>query len=153
MPRKNVTEKTESCTGATEQDVVAVEEESAEGKETATESDVSPTDGGTAEAEDQTSEPEDQTSKPEEEKRLTAILPILFESRQYAPGDVLPTHNAEMVELWIEGKAAGWMTQSSESVQARPITAYSGRSGLATPASGKEDLTGRLPWSPQRENA
>lgn len=146
MPRKNVTEKTESCTGATEQDVVAVEEESAEGKETATESDVSPTDGGTAEA-------EDQTSKPEEEKRLTAILPILFESRQYAPGDVLPTHNAEMVELWLEGKAAEWMTQSSESVQARPITAYSGRSGLATPASGKEDLTGRLPWSPRRENA
>lgn len=146
MPRKNVTEKTESCTGATEQDVVAVEEESAEGKETATESDVSPTDGGTAEA-------EDQTSKPEEEKRLTAILPILFESRHYAPGDVLPTHNAEMVELWLEGKAAEWMTQSSESVQARPITAYSGRSGLATPASGKEDLTGRLPWSPRRENA
>jgi len=151
MPRKNVTEKTESCTGATEQDVV--EEESAEGKETATESDVSPTDGGTAEAEDQTSEPEDQTSKPEEEKRLTAILPILFESRQYAPGDVLPTHNAEMVELWLEGKAAEWMTQSSESVQARPITAYSGRSGLATPASAKEDLVGRLPWSAQREKA
>ncbi len=47
------------------------------------------------------------------EKKLIAVLPILFESHQYEVGDQLPVHNHEMRELWIEAGAAQWMTRSS----------------------------------------
>ena len=58
-------------------------------------------------------------------------------------GDVLPTHNSEMRELWIEGGAASWMPVKSKNLmRAQPIAALSGVSGLATPASAKEDLVG-----------
>ena len=142
MPRKSVTEKEASCTGATVQaDAVVTTPES----DATTEPDV-------------TTEPDATEStdvlEPEEEMQLVAVLPILFESHQYAPGDVLPTHNSEMRELWLEGGAASWMPVKSKNLmRAQPIAALSGVSGLATPASAKEDLVGRLPWSAQREKA
>ncbi len=154
MPRKSVEEKGASCTGATEQaDTVVTTPE----PDATTEPDVTTEPDATTEP-DVTTEPDATEStdvlEPEEEMQLVAVLPILFESHQYAPGDVLPTHNSEMRELWIEGGAASWMPVKSKNLmRAQPIAALSGVSGLATPASAKEDLVGRLPWSAQREKA
>ena len=154
MPRKSVAEKEASCTGATVQaDAVVTTPES----DATTEPDVTTEPDATTEP-DVTTEPDATEStdvlEPEEEMQLVAVLPILFESHQYAPGDVLPTHNSEMRELWIEGGAASWMPVKSKNLmRAQPIAALSGVSGLATPASAKEDLVGRLPWSAQREKA
>ncbi|MCL2563599.1 MAG: hypothetical protein FWE08_06150 [Oscillospiraceae bacterium] len=39
---------------------------------------------------------------------LIARRPILHLSRQYAPGDELPTDDTAMVEAWVEHKAAAW---------------------------------------------
>ena len=160
MPRKSVTEKEASCTGATVQaDAVVTTPES----DATTEPDVTTEPDATTESDattepDVTTEPDATEStdvlEPEEEMQLVAVLPILFESHQYAPGDVLPTHNSEMRELWLEGGAASWMPGKSKNLmRAQPIAALSGVSGLATPASAKEDLVGRLPWSAQREKA
>ena len=157
MPRKSVAEKEASCTGATVQADAVV---------TTPEPDATTEPDATVQADavvttpepDATTEPDATEStdvlEPEEEMQLVAVLPILFESHQYAPGDVLPTHNSEMRELWIEGGAASWMPVKSKNLmRAQPIAALSGVSGLATPASAKEDLVGRLPWSAQREKA
>lgn len=48
--------------------------------------------------------------KTEAAKQLTAVYPILFESHQYSPGDILPTHNQEMNEAWVKSGTAAWMT-------------------------------------------
>lgn len=51
---------------------------------------------------------EEQPEQEEKPKKLYAIYPILFESHQYKIEEQLPTHNIEMVEAWIEAKAAIW---------------------------------------------
>lgn len=122
MPRTKAQEKTESCTGATEntEGVAAV-----------------------IAAEPEPTEPE--PTEPEEKKHLIAVLPILFESRQYKPGDVLPAHNLEMLELWIENGAAKWMSaEQTNTMRARPVSATAGLPGRAVPSS-REDLAGRIP--------
>lgn len=81
----------------------------------------------------------------EEERTLIAILPILFESHQYKPGDDLPTHNFEMTDAWIKNHAAKWKEKGLKTeVRAKPAAAVAGMSGRAVP-SGEEDLAGRMP--------
>ena len=86
MPRKSVEEKGASCTGATEQaDTVVTTPE----PDATTEPDVTTEPDATTEP-DVTTEPDATEStdvlEPEEEMQLVAVLPILFESHQYAPG-------------------------------------------------------------------
>lgn len=38
--------------------------------------------------------------------KLIALRAILFEARQYAAGDELPTKNPEMAKAWLEGGSA-----------------------------------------------
>lgn len=40
--------------------------------------------------------------------KLIAVLPILFESINYEPGDELPIHNIELTEIWTENGSAIW---------------------------------------------
>lgn len=51
---------------------------------------------------------EEQELEEEKTKKLFALYPILFESHQYKIGEQLPTHNMEMVEAWVDSKAAIW---------------------------------------------
>ena len=41
-------------------------------------------------------------------KKLIAKTPILWGGRQYAPGDPLPTSDAEILELWLKYGSAAW---------------------------------------------
>lgn len=82
-------------------------------------------------------------------KRLIAISSILFENRNYEPGDELPTHDAGFVEAWIENRAAVWKDREvpeGQAVKARQATAPAGLPGTAYPSVGPEqDLMGKLP--------
>ena len=94
-----------------------------------------------AKAEEQTEEQED---------KLIAISYILFEARQYKPGDILPAHNHEMVDAWIEAGTAKWGNVEQKEVKAKPVTAKPGLTGSAVPRSG-EDMAGQVPKRPGRK--
>lgn len=82
-------------------------------------------------------------------KQLIAVSSILFENANYEPGDKLPTHNTEFVELWIRNKTAVWKDaeeQKKGRAKARQATAPAGLSGDAYPSAGPEqDLVGKPP--------
>lgn len=81
-----------------------------------------------------------------EKMRLVAVYPILFESHQYKPGDVLPTHNLDMNDAWLAAGTAVWKTEDGKAAKAVPASAQAGLAGTAVPAS-TEDLVGRVPNS------
>lgn len=92
-------------------------------------------------------------AKEEESPVLRAVSYILYNSRQYAPGQELPTNNLDMVKAWIDAGTAVWMGESSGAVKAVPVTAIGGLSGEAVgPESEPEgDLVGRVPDTEQRK--
>ncbi len=81
--------------------------------------------------------------------KLIAVLPILFESINYEPGDELPIHNIELTEIWTENGSAIWQendTIKELAVKAKSATAPGGIPGIAYPSMGPEqDLVGKLP--------
>ena len=86
-------------------------------------------------------------------KQLIAVSPVLFENANYEPGDKLPTHDIELVMLWIANGTAVWK-DAEESVEepkkrrvkARKTTAPAGLTGEAFPSAGLEqDLVGKPP--------
>lgn len=91
--------------------------------------------------------------KVEEPLVLRAVSHILYQSRQYAPGQKLPANNLDMVKAWIDAGTAAWMGASSDPVRARPVTAVGGLAGEAVgPETGSEgDLVGRVPDTEQRK--
>lgn len=82
-------------------------------------------------------------------ERLIAISPVLFENRNYEPGDELPTHDAGFVEAWLENGAAVWKdgeAPEGHAVKAKQATAQAGLSGDAYPSAGQgQDLVGKPP--------
>ena len=80
-------------------------------------------------------------------KQLIAVFPVLFENVNYKPGDKLPTHNTEFVELWIENETAVWKeAEDLKKPIAKQITSPAGLSGDAYPSAGLEqDLVGKPP--------
>lgn len=82
-------------------------------------------------------------------KQLIAVTPVLFESRNYEPGDELPTHNAGLVEIWTGNGAAVWKDAGEtpgRAVKAKAMTAPAGLPGDAYPSAGAEqDLVGKPP--------
>lgn len=77
--------------------------------------------------------------------KLMALIPILYLSHQYKPGEELPAGDAKMVEAWIEAKSACWKEEHKEErTKASRVTAQAGITGTAIPSS-EEDLTGRVP--------
>ena len=93
--------------------------------------------------------------KVEEPLVLRAVSHILYQSRQYTPGQELPTNNLDMVKAWIDAGTAAWMGTASDPVKARPATAVGGLAGEAVgPETGSEgDLVGRVPDTEQRKEA
>ncbi len=86
---------------------------------------------------------------------LTAQKSILFESKMYAPGDKLPTHNAAMVEAWLNAKTAVWIDNETVSTKAtaRPKTAEPGAPGAAVASESEdgENLVGKVPKTTRRK--
>lgn len=79
--------------------------------------------------------------------RLIAIIPILFGSKQYMPGDELPTSG--YADDWIGNGAAKWEDDTEVKLvppKAKAVTAPAGLTGDAYPATGAEpDLVGKVP--------
>ena len=46
-------------------------------------------------------------------KKLIALYPILYQAKQYAVGDELPTNNNDMTEKWVKGGSAKWNDYNS----------------------------------------
>jgi hypothetical protein len=83
-------------------------------------------------------------------EQLIAVSSILFESVCYEPGDVLPVHNQQLVEIWTGNGAAVWKDIEEQprerDVKAVPVTAPAGLPGPAYPSAGPDmDLIGKLP--------
>lgn len=81
-------------------------------------------------------------------RKLIAVSSILFENRDYNPGDELPVNVPGFVETWIENGAAVWKDdeKSKKVVKARQKTAEPGLPGDAYPSAGMgQDLAGKLP--------
>lgn len=77
-------------------------------------------------------------------KNLIAVYPILFRSKQYKPGDILPADDSKMVQAWIGANTAEWQEIEKISLpKARMVTAPSGLVGDIIPPNGRE-LVGRV---------
>ena len=78
--------------------------------------------------------------------RLTAILPVLYRSRQYKPGDTLPGTDEATVTAWLESGAARWIDEESvkHAPKAQLTTAEPGKPGKSS--DGNPDaLIGKVP--------
>jgi hypothetical protein len=103
---------------------------------------------------DEESEPDDdeEAEEKEEAKVLVATAYILYNSKQYAPGDELPANDEGMVKAWVEAKTAAWINESTVRAKARPVTALPGAVGDAihSEAEDGENLIGRVPKTSKR---
>ena len=105
-----------------------------------------------------TESPEDVTGEEIEEdgsKILVAVYPILFHSKQYKVGDILPANYPDMVEAWLEAGTAAWIDDETENTKtkARPRTAEPGLSGVAVASEAEdgENLVGKVPKTTNRK--
>lgn len=71
-----------------------------------------------------------------------AIKDILYNNRQYHPGDVLPDDGP--VEAWIDAGTAVDNTEPVKKTRTKRAVATPGLDGTATPPS-EEDLVGKVP--------
>jgi len=79
---------------------------------------------------------------------LKAKLPVLYRSKQYRAGDILPADDAAMVEAWLEAGSAAWVDDEEPApekpAKAKPASATAGMPGLSS--DGDPDaLIGRVP--------
>lgn len=91
--------------------------------------------------------PKTETPKTEgEEKVLLAKTHILYHSRQYRPGDILPANDGGMVSAWLQSGTAAWVSaEALQNVKAKPMTAIPGLTGTANPPTMREEtLVGRV---------
>ena len=108
----------------------------------------------TEEVEAPTEEVEAPTEEVEVPKKLVAMYPILYLSRQYKVGEILPANNHDMVEAWLEAGTAKWIAdETNNKAKAQPRTAEPGQPGEAV-ASESEDgdnLVGKVPKNSSRK--
>lgn len=85
-------------------------------------------------------------------EKLIAVLPILYNSKLYEPGDELP-RGANLEATWIKNKAAVIKKDTdteAAAAKAKPVVAQPGIAGRSN--SGNEnDLAGRITKTPERE--
>ena len=76
---------------------------------------------------------------------LIAKLPILYSSRQYRVGDILPATNPAMVDAWIESGAAEYRdtVDPEPAPKAKPAAAEAGLPGKASDGD-PEALVGKV---------
>lgn len=83
-------------------------------------------------------------------RKLVALMPILFRCAQYRTGDTLPTDDATMVDAWINAGSARWEEKTQDArpkkakAKAVAATATPGLPGLSN-TGNPEDLAGRIP--------
>lgn len=87
---------------------------------------------------------------------LRAKRPILFRSRQYEAGDLLPADDQRTVDAWIEAGSAAWVPVEDllapTPPTAKPVVAQPGLPGNAVGGEGTaENLVGRVPPKRQRK--
>lgn len=84
-------------------------------------------------------------------KKLIALYPVLYLSKQYSVGDELPANNESMVSAWLEAGTAQWIENSLTGINAAPATAQAGIAGDAIgPETDGDDLVGKVPKTPAR---
>lgn len=107
----------------------------------------------------QTADPEtegegQQTTDPEETVSvLIAQTYILYNSKHYKPGDVLPANDPDMLLAWIDAGTAAWVdAKELEREKAIPVTAVAGIYGSSTSSDSDngENLVGRVPANSSR---
>ena len=107
----------------------------------------------------QTADPEaegegQQTTDPEETLSvLIAQTYILYNSKHYKPGDVLPANDPDMLAAWIEAGTAAWVdARELEHEKVIPVTAVAGIYGSSTSSDSDngENLVGRVPANASR---
>lgn len=107
----------------------------------------------------QTTDPEaegegQQTTDPEEiVSVLIAQTYILYNSKHYKPGDVLPANDPDMLAAWIEAGTAAWVdARELEHEKAIHVTAVAGIYGSSTSSDSDngENLVGRVPANASR---
>ena len=76
---------------------------------------------------------------------LIAKLPILYSSRQYSGGDILPATNPVMVDAWIESGAAEYKdtVDPEPAPKAKPVAAEPGLPGKSSDGD-PEALVGKV---------
>lgn len=105
-------------------------------------------------------------------KKLIAIYPILYLSKQYEVGDELPANDLKMVEAWLDAETAEWKSASVDAEEnsdtedieksadvdekelppalATPISVEAGVEGNAVNAETEDNLVGKVPKTPAR---
>lgn len=66
---------------------------------------------------------------------LTAMLPVLYRSTQYEPGDTLPADDAALVAAWLEAGSARWLEDENEAQpapKAKLVCAEPGKPGKSS---------------------
>ena len=106
------------------------------------------------EQETPTEEVETPTEEDEAPKKLVAMYPILYQSRQYKVGEILPANNHEMVEAWLEAGTAKWIAdETNNKAMAQPRTAEPGLPGEAALSESEDgdNLVGKVPKNSSRK--
>jgi hypothetical protein len=107
--------------------------------------------------------------------KLLAKIPILHKGKQYSVGEVLPTEDELMVQLWLEEKSAEEIKEEEEETEveksdgeeealeetkekeeavevpkAESVTAQAGMTGTVVNSESEENMTGRVPKTASR---
>lgn len=85
---------------------------------------------------------------------LKAVLPVLYRSTQYRPGDTLPADNRDMVEAWLAAGSAVWQNEDARPKappKGKRVTAPPGTTGISSDGD-PEARVGRLPDTPERKS-
>lgn len=131
MTKKEVSEVQQEATAPAADDVTTETTEATEATETDT---------------------EESADEAEETKVLTAQAHILYESKQYRPGDILPANNEIMVGAWLAAGTAAWVAEKPAAVIAKPVTAEPGVPGDAIAPETEENLIGKVPRTAGRSS-
>ena len=98
-------------------------------------------------------QPPQEEIKEERPKKLVALHPILYLSRQYKVGETLPANDPVMLEAWLEARTAAWVEEAVAAPStAKPRAAQAGLPGdaVSSDAEDGENLAGRVPGTRAR---
>lgn len=83
--------------------------------------------------------------------KLVAVSYILYDNKQYCPGDALP-NDMEMGGLWLAaGSAVEEQGESKPVVKTGSVNALTGLTGDAVNAETNDNLVGRVPLTERRK--
>lgn len=86
-------------------------------------------------------------------RRLIALRPVLYLSKQYSAGDSLPVNNPVMVDAWIKADSARWVDEDAGESPQKPKTKAkmaTAEPGIEGCSDGGPVLQGKVPKRPGR---